>query len=226
MKINIDYLDNEVEFNEKNIFSLEIRNKKYLYRISSLFHALSNGQLSENIICMDNQNNEINLSNKIRFFTNYFDFEFNSKKYSNDLAKYVLLQIEQYESTAILSAYNKVCKLVNRELGKIDLPLSIDSEESLESIIKSMKISIQDKGDLLDNLLLIIDLENLFKTNKLLCFINLKQYLTKEELIEFYKYATYNNVKILMIETEQQSYIKEYERILVIDSNLDEYVLE
>ncbi len=226
MKINIDYLDNEISFNEKNVYSLEIRNKKYLYRISSLFYALSNGQLSENLICMDDQNNEINLSDKVRFFTNYFDFEFNSKKYTNDLAKYVLSQIEQYDSTVILNSYSKVCKLINKELSKIDLPLYIDSEESLDNIIKSMKISVQEKEDLLDNLLLIIDLENLFKTDKLLCFMNLKEYLSKNELVEFYKYATYNNVKILMIEAEQREYIGEYERILVIDSNLDEYMLE
>lgn len=225
MKIKIDYIDSEINFDESNIYSLEIYNKKYLYRVTSLFYSISKGSVVDDIICVNNENEEIKLSNKIRFFSEYFDFEFDSKKYINDITKYILANIEQYEGENILKAYIKLCSLVNKELNKTDLPISVSIEEGIESIIKILKLNIMQKEDLLDNLLLIIDLENILTTNRILCFINLKQYLTPEELKEFYKYSTYNSIKIITIESTKYDYIKEYEKVIVIDQNLDEFMI-
>lgn len=226
MKIKIDYIDNELKFDNKSIVSFEIRNKKYLYRIISLFYSLANGEVTDEIICINDQNEEIKLTNKIRIFTNYIDFGFGSKQYSNDLIKYILSNIDEYNIEGITKTYNKLCTLVNKELNKTDIPLYIANDGNMENIIKFFKISIKQKEELLDNLLLLIDLENILKLNKILCFVNLKQYLSREELLEFYKYATYNSIKIIMIESNQYDYIKEFENIIVIDNNLDEFVIE
>ncbi len=225
MKININFIDSIIDFNVSNIYCFEIHNKKYLYRISSLFYSLSNGELMEEVECFDKDNNEVKLSNKIRMFTEYFNFDFDSKKYSADITKYVLSNIEQYDSENILKVYSKLCKLINKELSKLELSISISSDEGIENIVKMLKLRINQKGDLLDNLLLIIDLEVVLNSNKLLCFMNLKQYLTKEELLEFYKYAVYNSVKIIMIESTKYDYLKDYENIIVIDQSLDEIMI-
>lgn len=158
-------------------------------------------------------------------FTEYFNFDFDSKKYSVDITKYVLSNIEQYDSENILKVYSKLCKLINKELSKLELSISISSDEGIENIVKMFKLRINQKEDLLDNLLLIIDLEVVLNSNKILCFMNLKQYLTKEELLEFYKYAVYNSVKIIMIESTKYDYLKDYENIIVIDQSLDEIMI-
>ena len=225
MKININFIDSIIDFNVSNIYCFEIHNKKYLYRISSLFYSLSNGELMEEVECFDRDNNEVKLSNKIRMFTEYFNFDFDSKKYSADITKYVLSNIEQYDSENILKVYSKLCKLINKELSKLELSISISSDEGIENIVKMLKLRINQKEDLLDNLLLIIDLEVVLNSNKILCFMNLKQYLTKEELLEFYKYAIYNSVKIIMIESTKYDYLKDYENIIVIDQSLDEIMI-
>ena len=225
MKININFIDSIMNFNISNIYCFEIHNKKYLYRISSLFYSLSNGELIEEVECFDKDNNEVKLSNKIRMFTEYFNYDFDSKKYSTDITKYVLSNIEQYDRENILKVYSKLCKLINKELSKLELSISISSDEGIENIIKMFKLRINQKEDLLDNLLLIIDLEVVLNSNKILCFMNLKQYLTKEELLEFYKYAVYNSVKIIMIESTRYDYLKDYENIIVIDQNLDEIMI-
>ena len=225
MKININFIDSIIDFNVSNIYCFEIHNKKYLYRISSLFYSLSNGELMEEVECFDKDNNEVKLSNKIRMFTEYFNFDFDSKKYSADITKYVLSNIEQYDSENILKVYSKLCKLINKELSKLELSISISSDEGIENIVKMLKLRINQKEDLLDNLLLIIDLEVVLNSNKILCFMNLKQYLTKEELLEFYKYAIYNSVKIIMIESTKYDYLKDYENIIVIDQSLDEIMI-
>ena len=93
MKIKISFLDSELDFSVSNIYSLEVHNKKYLYRISKLFYMLSNEINIDDLKAYDKNNEEILITNKIRFFTNYFDFNFNSKKYNNDIIKYILLNL-------------------------------------------------------------------------------------------------------------------------------------
>lgn len=225
MKIKIDFIDSIIDFDNSNVYSFEIHNKKYLYRISSLFYGISNGDLPEEIECFDKENNELKLSNKIRFFSEYFDFGFDSKKYSTDIAKYILFNIEQYDSENILRTFSKLCKLIDNELQKTDLSISVSTEEGIENVIKMFKLKINQKEDLLDNLLLIVDLEVALNSNKILCFMNLKQFLTKEEVIEFYKYATYNSIKIIMIESTKYDYFSNYEKVIVIDQNLDESMI-
>lgn len=225
MKIKIDFIDSIIDFDNSNVYSFEIHNKKYLYRISSLFYGISNGDLLEEIECFDKENNELKLSNKIRFFSEYFDFGFDSKKYSTDIAKYILSNIEQYDSENILRTFSKLCKLIDNELQKTDLSISVSTEEGIENVIKMFKLKINQKEDLLDNLLLIVDLEVALNSNKILCFMNLKQFLTKEEVIEFYKYATYNSIKIIMIESTKYDYFSNYEKVIVIDQNLDESMI-
>ena len=225
MKLKIDFIDNLIDFSISNIYSFEIYNKKYLYRISSLFYSLSNGDNIDEVIYFDENDNEVSINNKIRTFTEYFDFSFNSKKYSNDITKYILSNIEQYNSDNILKTYGKLSNLFNKELQKLDLPISVSVEEGLENVIKMFKFKINESDELLDNLLLIIDLEVALNYNKILCFINLKQYLSYSELLEFYKYAMYNSIKIIMIDYEKQDYIKEYERKIIIDQSLDESMI-
>ena len=55
--------------------------------------------------------------------------------------------------------------------------------------------------------------------------MNLKQFLTKEEIIEFYKYATYNSIKIIMIESSKYDYFGDYEKVIIIDQSLEESML-
>lgn len=225
MKIKIDFIDSIIDFDNSNVYSFEIHNKKYLYRISSLFYGISNGDLPEEIECFDKENNELKLSNKIRFFSEYFDFGFDSKKYSTDITKYILSNIKQYDSENILRTFSKLCKLIDNELQKTDLSISVSTEEGIENVIKMFKLKINQKEDLLDNLLLIVDLDVALNSNKILCFMNLKQFLTKEEVIEFYKYTTYNSIKIIMIESTKYDYFSNYEKVIVIDQNLDESMI-
>lgn len=225
MKIKIDFIDSIIDFDNSNVYSFEIHNKKYLYRISSLFYSISNGDLPEEVQCFDEDNNELKISGKIRFFSEYFDFDFDSKKYSTDITKYILSNIEQYDSENILRIFSKLCKLIDKELQKTDLSISVSTDEGIDNVIKMFKLKVNQKDDLLDNLLLIIDLEVALNSNKVLCFMNLKQFLTKEEVIEFYKYATYNSIKIIMIESSKYDYFGDYEKVIIIDQSLEESML-
>lgn len=222
MRIRINYLDNDIIITNDKVNVLEVENKKFFYRIVNNFYELSNGndieEISGYVDC-----DEVNLKDKIKIFTNYFNFELNSKKNISDLTKYIINFIE--DDNKIVTEYRKMLRTVNKELNKIDLPLYISADQTIDYIIKSLKIFIKQTDDLLSNLLLIIDLERLLNINSLLIFIDLKQYLEDEELKELYKYSIYNGINIILIDSINHGVTKEYESKLIIDNNLDEFVL-
>lgn len=225
MKININYLEHDIQIQEGYISVLEIENKKYFYRIINDFYSIYNSNIIEDITFLNEEDQEINYSNKLKIFINYFDFNFDSKKYINEISKYVNDQITEKDRDTLAKQYAKIVSIYKRILNDIDLPLSVESEINMDNLTKLMKININYKHELLDNLLLLIDLEKVLENNNLLIFINLKQYLNKEELQELYKYSIYNHIQLLLIDSQSYGVTLNNEIKLIIDENLDEFML-
>lgn len=225
MKLKVNYFDNQINITKEQIFSIEILNKKYFYRLVNDLLSISNNSPIEEIVFYDN-NEIINLCNKINVITQYFEFDFDSKKYNNSVFKYVCNSIGDIEKSNILKYTNKLYNSINKELLSLELPLTINTEETFENIIKSLKLVINKKSELLDNLLLLIDIEKSFNLNDILVFVNLKQLLSNDELKELYKYAIYNGMKILMIDSISYKNKIKYENKLIIDDDLTEFMIQ
>lgn len=225
MKLEIKYLDNDIDIKGNEVYALEVGNKNYFYRIVRDLHNISNNNIVDDIYLSDDNNNEINYFNKFKIFIDFFDFNFDSKKITNDIIKYVNKNISIEVKDSILNQYNKIIKLYKKELNNIDIPLMIETETDSDNITKSLKISIEVKQNLIENLLLLIDIENILGTKNILIFVNLKQYLTKNELEELYKYSIYNEVSILLIDSQCYGGTLNNEKKLIIDENLDEFMI-
>lgn len=225
MKLKVNYFENFIDIFNNNITTIEILNKKYFYRLIKDLMEIENGIPTENIIFLDN-NEIINLSGKINIITDYFQFNFDSKKYNNFITKYVANSINDNGKDSIIKNLKNLNLSIKKELSKFDLPLSINNEETFENIIKSFKIVINNiDNDLLENLLLIIDIEKTFKINNIIVFVNLKQLLTNDELVELYKYAIYNEIKLIMIDSNYYENKLNYENKLIINDDLTEFIV-
>lgn len=225
MKLTIKYLDNDIDIKENEVYALEIENKNYFYRIVRDLHNICDNNIVDDIYLSDDNNNEINYFDKFKMFIDFFDFNLNSKKITNEIIKYVNKNISVEVKESILNQYNKIIKLYKKELNNIDIPLTIETEIDSDNITKSLKIRIEAKQNLIDNLLLLIDMENILETNNILVFVNLKQYLTRSELEELYKYSIYNGVSILLIDSQCYGATIYNEKKLIIDENLDEFMI-
>lgn len=225
MKIVVNFIDNEISVENNNVFNIEVENKVYFYRLINEFNLISKGVISDNIFFLDEDSNELNLLNKIDLYIDYFNIEFNSKKIINNLYKVLKTNINEEDKIKINKCYLKIKNILSKSFLDYNLPLVINDEFDIDTILKLLKISIDSKNNLLDNLFLLIDINNNFKINELLIFVNLKQYLTLEELNELYKYSIYNNVKILLIDSQCYGATNKFENKLIIDGNLDEFLL-
>lgn len=226
MKINVNYLENEIGIVPDCVFAIEIENKKYFYRLTHELYNIYQGIVSNEITLYDDSNQEITGTNKIKIFINYFDFQLDSKKYINDISKYIENNISEENKMKLINEYKKIISLYKRALNEIDLPICINPDFDVESLTKLLKIKLEIKNEILDNLLLIIDLENALNRKNILFFINLKQYLTNDELLELYKYSIYRQIPIVLIDSQNYGTSIKYEKKLIIDSELDEFMLQ
>lgn len=225
MKIVVNFIDNEIEVENNNVFNIEVENKVYFYRLINEFNLISKGVISDNIFFLDEDSNELNLLNKIDLYIDYFNIEFNSKKIINNLYKILKTNINEEDKAKINKYYLRIKSILSKSFLDYNLPLIINDEFDIDTILKLLKVTINSKNNLLDNLFLLIDINNNFKINELLIFINLKQYLTLEELNEFYKYSLYSDIKILLIDSQCYGVTNKFEKKLIIDGNLDEFLL-
>lgn len=224
MKMKINFLDNEIKFIDGYINNIEVENKKYFFRIINNL-LLKNNDNNDEILFFDENFEEINFTNKLNIIIDYFNIDFNNKKYLTEVNKLFIEQLTEDNRKKINNEYRKIISLLKTNLNKIDIPITINDEIDIISLLKIFKLSINSKDEIIEKLLLLIDIEKIFHINKLLIFVNLKQYLTKEELKELYKYSIYNNVKILLIDSECYGTCNEFEKKLIIDENLEEFVL-
>ncbi len=225
MKLIINYFENEISFEENIINVIEVENQKYFYRIVNDLNECSNGIVNDNINFFDADFNNIDLSGKIKMVIDYFNIELNDKKTVNEIEKFILKNIDDKAKKEIINLYLKILKNYNSVANKLEIPLIYNDEIQYDKLIKIIGYSVDKKQDLLDNLLLLIDIERIFKLNRLIVFVNLKQYLSFDEIIELYKYSIYNDVKILLIDSTKYDKKCDYEKKLIIDSELDEFAL-
>lgn len=223
MNLNINFLENNIIISNEYISVLEVENKKTFYRIVNLLNKFSLGETIEEIDFYVENEEKNNI--KINLFLDYFNWNLDSKKINNELQKNIIDKLDDEYILELTKIYKKLYNTLHKMLLEVELPLEITQDFDINIFIKNMKVTLQQKNELLDNLLLIIDIANILKLNDLLIFVNLKQYLSTTELIELYKYSIYNNIKILLIDSQTYGPTLEFEKKLIVDENLDEFVL-
>ena len=225
MKLVINFLDNDLYINSERVLSIEVENKSYFYRIVNCFNSLYVGDKIDEINFYDEKFNEINLNNKILIMYDFFNFDFNSKKNISKIYKLIEDNLDEKSLQSFNNLYSKLLKILKNELNYLDINIKLDEEYKMENILKIVKLSIEKKDSLMDNLFLLIDLEKILKVNEVLVFVNLKQYLSKDELKEFYKYIVYNNLCAVFVDSQTYGIADNMENKIIIDDNLNEFVL-
>lgn len=218
MKFKISFIENIIEIDTEYVRCIEVENRNYFYRIVSLLNDFDD---SEEL------RDDINFIDKIdlKLITDYFNMNLNDKKTLNTVIKYVKENIDETNYDKLLKNYRRLCNLFSSSLDNIDLPIYIEEDINIDNILKLMNIKIKEEDNILKKLFIVIDIIKELQNYNLLILINLKQYLTKEELNEFYKYAIYNRVALLLIDNFSYGIAQKYEKKLIIDDNLEEYIV-
>ena len=216
MNLNVSFIDSNIILSNDFVMCVEIENKNYFYRLVDILNKYSLNEIMEDIF-----ENKV----KIKVFIDFFNIDFNEKKVINEINSIIQDNWNKNGKDNLVKYYNKLANLYKDIIKEIDLPLKIDEEFSFNNLIKLFNLRIHMKNGLLDNLMSLIDIQRELNIYDVIVFVNLKQYLSIEELKEFYKYAIYNSVTVLLIDSQHYNNNLKFERKVFIDENLDEFVI-
>ena len=223
MKTTVSYLENNIEINNENINVLEIENKKIFFRLINDLNQICNGNVIEEIKTFIDDK-EVSIINKVNVISDYFNIDFS--RYMLSINKLINENLKGNSDKSLLLLYKKLIQKYNSVISTVDLPIMVNNDVTIESLTKLLKLKINYKNSIIENLFSIIELERSLKSSKFIVFVNLKQYLDDNELKELYKYSIYNNVNIILIDSQCYGCSHDFEKKLIVDNNLVEFVVK
>lgn len=223
MKVTVSYLENNIEINNENINVLEIENKKLFFRLINDLNQICNNNVIEEIKAFSDDK-EINITNKVNVISDFFNIDFS--RYMLSINKLINENLKDNSDKTLLLLYKKLIQKYNSIISTVDLPIAVNNDATIESLTKLFKLKVNYKNSIIENLFSIIELERSLKSSKFIVLVNLKQYLDGIELNELYKYSIYNNVNVILIDSQCYGCSNDFEKKLIVDNNLVEFVVK
>ena len=208
----------KIDFENKSIFSLIIENKK-LYR-KIIEDLINNISIDDGNIILSKNNKLIVPEKEIFVFSDYFNFDVNKfvlNKYYKELKN--LSENDFFDETLeikeVLRDY--VTKLVENEYS-----IKLEEDLDISQILKAFGVKFQRNEDLLLNLFEWIKILNELLGYEIFFFINLENFLSDDELVEFSKFILYNKYKVVFLENFNRNKLFDDDNLIIIDNDLCE----
>lgn len=226
MKLKINGFENEIAFDQEYINILEIKNSQCFSHIIEILNEKINGFDSDEIFLLDESENELNMSKEMYMIFDLFNIDYNSKKIINKIYEIISDNISKNQDYEIENMTTKLRNYIIQEINELPFEFEMKSELDIPEILKlyNLKIDSSNYTTILERVELLIDIISTLDIARILVIPNLKTYLTEKELVELYKYALYNNVKLLLIERNNINKLK-YEKILSIDEEFNDTII-
>ena len=208
----------KIDFEDKSIFSLIIENKK-LYR-KIIEDLINNISIDDGNIILSKNNKLIVPEKEIFVFSDYFNFDVNKfvlNKYYKELKN--LSENEFFDETVEIkeTLRNYVTKLIENEYS-----VKLEEDLDISQILKAFGIKFQRNEDLLLNLFEWIKILNELLGYEIFFFINLENFLSDDELVEFSKFILYNKYKVVFLENFNRNKLFDDDNLIIIDNDLCE----
>lgn len=227
MKMFINYIENELILDKQNVLSIEVENKDVFNKLVKDYNLISNGELCDQIRLYDNNSVEdLKVASFFNVFTDYYNLDINNKKIINLIASIVEDEFNDKEINIVSKLYKNVESILKSKFNDFNFKLDVSNGFELKSVLKLFKVEVLLSDVLIDNLYTLIDVLKICSPDSVIVFINLKLYLSVSELNELYKYAIYNELYMIMIDFGTYGICKDYEKKLVIDEDLFEYMIQ
>jgi len=167
---------------------------------------------------------EIDISKNVELVIDYFALEFNQKKILTKVYNYlktVSQQDNNYLKTNELQI--EIFQYLEELISFSEYPLVHSAEVDIISIFKAAEIKLETNHEtILEKLIEYINIVQEFCGISCIVFVNLKSYLTEEELKQLYTHASYKKVHIILLEGRLYNRIPDLEKIFILDEDLCE----
>lgn len=216
----------EIDFNflENNFWTLEVQNPLFLREI---FESFSSGEEED-----ENKIHQLIIdsrwaNDRLIFISNPFENSEIMAMFSKKLKKYLANNFRSIEDeTTFIKLATSFDDFIQDIIRQVELSLDYDNF-NFEKFIKLANFRIHENtkiGGTKQTLYDIIDLTSELQPYSVICFLNLKHFLTDEEFQNLLEYALSKETKLMFLESSSGNFYNEQERVVVVDDDL--FVIE
>lgn len=221
MKLVHPHITQNIDFNKNFAYTLVIENSNEFFNLTNqLINQIDKNKygefvLSENV-------NIIDISKFISVVFDYYNLIDDDKKIENNINKRLVNYLKKEDFISEFCDLNSRMNLISEKI-LCDLNLPIISTEGLteEKFVKLMGYKLSKRENLIERIIDYISFQQEIKDIKVIVFINLSSVLNSEEINEIIKQLNYQQINILMIESQDKYQLNKTKKI-IIDKDLCE----
>lgn len=218
MKITIRNIDEPIEFSEEYVSTLEVRNK-YLFR--EIINCLVRSQFEKYEYEIVNFDDGAALSDRLIIVSDVMSFDVSSHKIISEMYKRLTDMINNDVLKNMVEMETVLERIGTFAEDSLNFDINYRTDFDLNDFLKLLKIepSIASEYDIKQRVYGIIELINSLFNDKIICFMNLKQLIIKEEFSEIVKTCLSKKQLVWFIESNK-SFVDASEFIVVVDDDL------
>lgn len=214
MKIILPHVDYVFECSDEKMCSIVIENQKLLYTIICDILRQVQGDDGETVLSENNQ--VIAMSKYAELITQFAPFEINHKNLLNkvvsEMQKIAVDELHYMKTQQIVSEWERY--LIDLSTGMVG---NLNFSKALaDTLIKSAGIEFEDMYEsLAEKILDYFELVEEYDKKKLFIMVNLRSYLSDEEMKMFMRDVLARKIQVLLIESSERSVLDEEKRYIV-----------
>ena len=220
MKLCSSCFDQVLDFSDGSFFELVIENSSVMLDFLTELSAGINGKATEAILSEDDK--PIDMSTHLEILLEYIDFQGNQKRFMAKLLhamEKTALGAEYFQQTQQLVA--GIEKFLNEIAYEDELDLRYE-KLSVQTILKSVGIQVNiDYNKLIERLYAYMELVRRFLGDQLFVLVNLRSYVSEEDLKQFTSTVIEHGLHILLVDNYAYP-VLDNEKRLLIDMDLCE----
>lgn len=207
----------DVQFKENMVNQVVIEEPQIYVAILSELYAQING--GEGKFLLSQGEKECSISKDMDIVINPFGITANCRKMQTKLQTELKEELSEFFYSEYLTVQAEVLRLWEQVTAHLPYELEYADAIEMGSFLKLGDIKfVEETGDLLSSICQYIKLLQWLLNVKVLVLVNIKSYLTKEQIELLYQEAFYDKVQLLLIES-REDYHLDSESVIIIDKD-------
>lgn len=189
----------EVDIKENIVSIIVLEDVKLrLPLINELFSQTSGNE--GNWLLFENDKS-FDLGKKVELILEPLTLTLNNKKVKTKLYQDIKTIAQDYCFSQGLEVHSQICNYLENMLDKLPYPVKYDEDWDVSEILKAYNVELVEEYDnIFEKLYNYIKLVNTVCGTEIFVMVNIKQYLTDDQITELYKMAAYGKIQLVLIE--------------------------
>lgn len=220
MKLKIKNIEQELDFNNNNSFSLVVENPDVFFSVVNGFFEKSKDESYDGCFLYENAK-DLDFAKNVEIINDFYNLSCNSKKIVSLIQKKIL-QVEQTEDfvSDIENLNNLLDKLLLKINDIIDVPIEIGKHMEYGDFVKFSGVNIVESESGFDRLVDYLNVVGKIGTARLILFVNAGTCFATEQLNRLTHQCEYYGLKLLFVDA--CDYNIKCDHKIIIDKDLCE----